>query len=470
MTNHAVHWAEGIFLRPHHFQSAERSLLDAVARTHDWSSPYPYGLRTIDIDVDALADWRIVIRQCHLRLRDGTQVVFPEDANLSPVDIPPRAFDRQSRLTVFLAIPRLKMGQCNVGAASSDQECRYQAIPQEIEDENDAGRSQNIELRWPNLKLLLETDSLTGYEAIPILRLLRGDRAEAPPELDREFIPPVLACDAWPVLRDDIIDSLANLISSRVERETRRMFDRKVAFESGHREDLEILFQLHSLNTAAGYLTNLRLVRGIHPVMAYMELCRVAGMLAIFRPDRRMPSLPLYNHDDLGTCFWTVKRWIEGDEVPPEPIKCVFVGAGLQMRVKLEREWLEPAWSFYIGVESNLPYLEVVRLMTGDLNMKVGSSREVDLIFARAKAGVKPDPDPTAPRCLPGRNWTYFKVDRRASAWKDVEDTLSIGIRIRDDDIDRIKDGEHEINLRLKDGRVIKFVFALFALSPELTR
>jgi len=148
----------------------------------------------------------------------------------------------------------------------------------------------------------------------------------------------------------------------------------------------------------------------------------------------------------------------------------VFVGAGVQMRVKLEREWLEPAWSFYIGVESNLSYLEVVRLMTGDLNMKVGSSREVDLIFARAKAGVKPDPDPTAPRCLPGRNWTYFKVDRRASAWKDVEDTLSIGVRIRDDDIDRIKDGEHEINLRLKDGRVIRFVFALFALPPELTR
>lgn len=467
MTNHAVHWAEGIFLRPHHFQSAERSLLDAVARTHDWSSPYPYGLRKIDIDADALANWRIVIRECHLRLRDGTQVLFPEDANLSPLDIPPKAFERQSRLTVYLALPRLKLGQRNVEASSADQECRYQAISQEIEDENDAGRSQNIELRWPNLKLLLETDSLTGYEAVPILRLLRGDRAEAPPELDREYIPPVLACDAWPVLRDEIIDSLANLMSSRVERETRRMFDRKVAFESGHREDLEILFQLHSLNTAAGYLTNLRLVRGIHPVTAYMELCRVAGMLAIFRPDRRMPSLPLYDHDNLGTCFWTVKRWIEGGDKPPEPIKCVFVGAGLQMRVKLEKEWLGPAWSFYVGVESNLPYLEVVKLMTGDLNMKVGSSRQVDLIFARAQAGVKPEPDPSAPRSLPGRNWTYFKVDRRAPAWKDVEDTLSLGIRINDRQIDGGIDGVHEIKLKMNDGRVIKFVFALFACPPS---
>ncbi|GDY10574.1 type VI secretion system-associated protein [Planctomycetia bacterium] len=470
MTNHAVHWAEGIFLRPHHFQAAERSLKDLVTRTHDWSSPYPYGVRKIDIDTDALANWRIVLRECHLRLRDGTQVCFPDDANLSPLDIPPKAFDRQNRLTVFLGIPHLKLGQSNASAAGTDQEVRYEVIPQEVEDENDAGRPQTIDLRWSSLKLLLETDSLTGYETIPIFRLLRGERAEAPPELDREYFPPLLACDAWPVLRDDIIDSLTNFIGSRVEQDARRMFDRKVAFESGHREDLELLFQLHSLNTASGYLMNLRLVRGIHPVTAYMELCRVAGMLAIFRPDRRMPSLPLYDHDDLGTCFWAVKRWIEGDDRPPEPAKRVFVGAGLQMQVKLEKDWLGPAWGFYVGVESTLPYQEVVKLMGGDFNMKVGSSRQVDLIFARAQSGVKPEPDPSAPRALPGRNWTYFKVDRHAHAWKDVEETLSMGIRINDSQIDGRIDGNHEIKLKLNDGRVVKMVFALFALPPELTR
>ena len=108
--------------------------------------------------------------------------------------------------------------------------------------------------------------------------------------------------------------------------------------------------------------------------------------------------------------------------------------------------------------------------MTGDLNMKVGSSRQVDLIFARAQAGVKPESDPSAPRSLPGRNWTYFKVDRRAAAWKDVEDTLSLGIRFNVNQIDGGIDGVHEIKLKMNDGRVIKFVFALFALPPELTR
>lgn len=101
--------------------------------------------------------------------------------------------------------------------------------------------------------------------------------------------------------------------------------------------------------------------------------------------------------------------------------------------------------------------------------MKVGSSRQVDLIFARA-IRCETRTRSVRARALPGRNWTYFKVDRHAHAWKDVEETLSMGIRINDSQIDGRIDGNHEIKLKLNDGRVVKMVFALFALPPELTR
>lgn len=45
-----------------------------------------------------------------------------------------------------------------------------------------------------------------------------------------------------------------------------------------------------------------------------------------------------------------------------------------------------------------------------------------------------------------------------------------MGIRINDSQIDGRIDGNHEIKLKLNDGRVVKMVFALFALPPELTR
>ena len=151
----------------------------------------------------------------------------------------------------------------------------------------------------------------------------------------------------------------------------------------------------------------------------------------------------------------------------PEPVKRPFIGAGLQLQVKLEKEWLEPSWSFFVGVESNLPYHDVVRLMSGELNMKVGSDREVDKIFARGQAGVKPEPDPNAPRVLPGRNWTYFRVDRTRQAWADVEEVLRLGIRINEAQVEGRIDGAEQMSVRLSDGRMVRLAFALFAVPRE---
>ena len=470
MTNHAVHWGEGLFLRPQHFQAAERNLREEIGVAENWSVSYSYGLRKIEVDADALANWRVVLRACHIRLRDGSHIRFPEDADIAPLQLPKDVFEKQNRVMVYLGLPRFRPGHQNADVAGGDPNCRYLIESHEVEDENQPGNPQPIEFRWTNVRLLLGETELSGYDALPVMRLVRGEIAEAPPEIDPEYIPPVLACDAWPVLRNDIIDSICSQIGSRVESQTRQMFDRSVAFESGHREDLELLFQLHSLNTALGYLWNLPHVTGIHPLMAYMELCRVVGMLAIFRAERRMPELPFYDHDDLATCFYAVKRWLEGQELAPEPIKRPFVGAGLQMQVHMEREWLEPTWVFYIGAQSSLNYHEAVSLLRGDLNMKVGSSRQVDTIFAKAQAGVTLEPDPEAPRCLPGGNWTYFRVDRRAYAWKDVEETLNLSIRINDTQVDGRIDGASEIRLKLEGGRLVKMNFALFAVPTQLIR
>ena len=70
MTKPMVHWDEGMFLRPHHFQAAQRYQLDLGARGAKWDYHYNWGLRNIDLDSEALANYRLVIRSVQARLRD----------------------------------------------------------------------------------------------------------------------------------------------------------------------------------------------------------------------------------------------------------------------------------------------------------------------------------------------------------------------------------------------------------------
>lgn len=466
MKNHNVHWSEGMFLRPHHFQAADRRARDELMQSEEWNVSYAYGLRKIEIDEDALANYRIALRACHIRLHDGTHLCYPEDATLSAIPLPKEVFDRQSRVTVSIGVPSLKLGRSNVGTVETGS--RYLVDAEEMEDENRPDNPQTLEVRWPNARLFLSGEDTSGYETLPIARVRRGEQAEAPPEIDKDYIPPILACDAWPVLRDEIIGSIYNQIGSTVETLAAQMIDRGVAFESGHREDVERIYKLHVLNTALGYLRNLPFVRGVHPLVAYMELCRLVGQLAIFRPERRMPEVPLYDHDDLGKCFYAVKRMIEiAPEEKPTYIKRDFVGSGVQMQVKLEREWLSPTWSFFIGVCSKLSYPQCVALLRGELNMKVGSGRQAEDIFLRGKAGVTLAPQPDTPRLLPAKNWVYFKVSRDSAAWRDVEDTLTLAIRMAESYfVDKI-DGRRELQLKTEDNREITMSFSLYALPTQ---
>ncbi len=456
-----------MFLRPHHFQAADRRLREEIGLAEGWNVGYAYGLRRIEIDEEALVNYRLALRACQIRLHDGTHVRYPEDANLDAITLPKEAFEKQGRVMAYLGVPTLQMGRGNVGERGSN--FRYALETVETEDENRGDGAQMLDYQWPNARLFLSGQDASGYETLPIVRLRRGAVAEAPPEVDREYIPPILACDAWPHLQKDLLGGIADRIGGSVDILAAQMIDRGVAFESGHREDMERIFKLHALNAALGYLWNISSVRGVHPLVAYMELCRVVGQLAIFRTERRMPQVPAYDHDDLGTCFYAVRRLIEeglGGGAPAEYKKRQFVGAGRQMQVRMEREWLSPTWRFFIGVNSKLSFDQCVTLLRG-LDLKVGSAQEVETIYLQAMQGISLEPQAEAPRLFPGKNWTYWKVDRQSNAWRDVQDSLTLAIRMNDRHFVGRIDNRQEIQIRTDDAREITLAFVLYAIPVE---
>ena len=74
MQNSPVNWYEGLFLRPHHFQAADRYLADAAQTSEQWDHPYGYGLVAIDFSREALGNNQFEVRQLKARMRDGTLV------------------------------------------------------------------------------------------------------------------------------------------------------------------------------------------------------------------------------------------------------------------------------------------------------------------------------------------------------------------------------------------------------------
>jgi type VI secretion system protein ImpJ len=438
----SVHWHEGMFMRPHHLQAMMRHINSESQRNEQWNQHYDWGLRSIEFQVDALANFRFAVSTLRGRLRDGTLISIPEDGLLPPLDLKP-AFEQSGAVTVYLAVPSLNLGKANVGDDGQLQDSRYKLDTQELEDENTGVNPQPVVVRLLNLKLLTDGQDQTGFEVLPIMRITKSPRAEAMPELDKTFIPPVLGTDAWRALEIDIMQVISDRIGKKIEVLATQIRSRGITFDTHSQGDPALLAQLCELNQAYALLQIVSFAPGVHPFPAYIELCRVVGMLSIFGDTHRTPELPRYDHDDLGGCFWRVKQLIDAlldKMLEPAYKERTFVGAGMRMQVALEPVWTESSWQMFIGVRSPVSAEELIRLLTvpGMLDMKIGSSERVDTIFRLGQAGLRFEHCLRPPRALPSHHGLiYFQVNRESTQaeWQNVQKSLALALRLNENRI-----------------------------------
>src|SRR5439155_25992813 len=104
MSESAVNWHEGMFLRPQHFQAAERYWRDQVHQSSLWDVHYNWGLRSVEIDADALRNYRVVVPHLQARLRDGPLIRVPQDGQPPPLALP-APLERTPPVGVRSAVP-----------------------------------------------------------------------------------------------------------------------------------------------------------------------------------------------------------------------------------------------------------------------------------------------------------------------------------------------------------------------------
>jgi type VI secretion system protein ImpJ len=474
MAERPVHWHEGMFLRPHHFQAAQRYAEYVARLDQKWDQHYNWGLRAIDVDSVALGNNRLVIRHLMARMHDGTLVSVPDDCQLSQLDLKSAIPEGQSTVDVFLAIPIVSLKKANFAAEGA----RYEPIEQNLEDENTGDNPQGVALRALAWKLLLSTQSHGGYEVVRILRLRKSTKSESGLELDSAYIPPVLACDAWEPLHAGILQEIFDRLGSRIDLLASQVVSRRISFDSQGQGEALLLAQLAAMNEGYGLLTGIAFAQGVHPFPAFLELCRLVGKLAIFGEARRPPAdLPHYDHDDLDGCFHRLQRLIHGllhQVVEPDYKQREFTGAGQRMQVNLEPVWLESNWQLFVGVQgpTNFTAEECNRLLSRSnaLDMKIGSSDRVEQIFARGEAGLRFTLSPRPPRALPLRpGLTYFQVNRDSQPreWENVQRELTLAIRLNENRIAGKIDGQRELAIRTESGQGMTLQFTLFVVPQE---
>jgi type VI secretion system protein ImpJ len=473
MRNLPVHWSEGLFLRPHHFQAADRYWTELLQIDQQWDHQYHYGIRRLDLSEEAIANYQFQVNACQARMCDGTLVSIDPGAALDRLDLK-EAFAKESVVRVFLAVPKLKLGGANVGPANDPGKSRFVDTRQSLPDESLGGNDQEVQLRSLNVRLLLSTQDLAGYEVLPIAQVQRAGEREAAPVVDANYFPPMLACDAWPPLALGIVRAIYDLIGKKIEVLTEQVTNRGINLAAQEPGDLDRLLMLSELNVAYCTLGVLAFALGVHPLPAYTELCRIVGRLSIFGPERRPPEIPVYDHDDLARIFRYIKERIElllAAIRDYEYEQRFFIGEGGGMRVTLESKWFNAEWQWFVGVaRGNLSEKECLALLApGALDWKLGSARQVDALFEYGAEGLHLTPLPQAPRALPpGRDWIYYEVSRGNAPWKDVLDTQTLAMRLKD----TLIVNRHELQGQRKlvvsaGGKQAALQFALFAVPSR---
>jgi type VI secretion system protein ImpJ len=433
MPSRPVHWSEGMFLRPQHFQAADRHARQGLTDSEDWFHPFNWGVRRVEFDRDAVGNYSVVVRACEARFKDGTKLTIPDDAVADPIELR-GALAGSGEVDVLLAVPSFQPGRANVADAPTADGPRFWVEEQEYRDENTGGEetASPIHVRRTRCRLLLSNQDHTGYEVLPLARIERSAQLEAPPQIDETYVPPLLCLDAWPPLWQ-LVQSLFHQIGAKVDQLATQIIDRGISFDSQVPGDAERLLKLSVLNSALSYFESTAFVRGFTPLAVYTELCRLVGQLAIFTDARRPPGVPQYDHEDIGGCFYAVIKLIQLglDTIAPSAFeKRYFERHGERLQVSLEPGWLAANRTLFLGVETELSDDECEQLLRA-MDMKLGSTSRVEQIFKQALRGLKLAPMVRPPRALPaGAGIVYYQIERDQVFWRDVADTCSMAIRM----------------------------------------
>ncbi|MDH4273414.1 MAG: type VI secretion system baseplate subunit TssK [Gammaproteobacteria bacterium] len=442
-----IHWHEGLFLRPQHFQQHDLYLHD---RLHDVSSlwnPNYWGIETLRVANSRLAAQVFEVEQCALCFADGTRVMFPKNALMLQRSFEGAWGANATRLPVCIGLRKLAERQDNMSKASelsaNDLVARLnQKRYAETSAQNsvpdifipDSGES--IGTLTYNLQLFFgkEIEDAVNFDKIKIAEIVRNGSEI---RLAEDFVPPVMKIKSSPLLHKWLRDIREQLTSKARELALHKN-DRLNESAMGQRE-MFYLFALQILNRFVPWLHHNIEEGEISPQVVYLQLVQMAGELSTLsfkfdllgaNADGNEPSLPVYDHAMIASCFRKAIRVVGAimDEITAGPdYVTTMLFDGTYFYSDVNTRIFQGQNRFYLHVKTELDTEQVVALMGA--YAKIASRELLPILVARSLAGIPLEHVSTPPSVLPRTGHShYFEIHSHADVWTSVKEMQNLAV------------------------------------------
>lgn len=431
-----VHWHEGMFLRPHHFQIAFSGMQSRLHNEIDRVRPWNYGVSKIKINEGLLAQNIFEITSCEIIYPDDGAIVCVPDN----VEVPQRSFrdivQTASCFDVYLGLPRVRQRDVNVSLDETRKDCRYLVKEEAYFDENSGQNSQHIQTKSPNVQILFEGESLSGYSVVKIARIHPTGSIKGTPSEDPSFVPASLSIGSSDLLLDMVRTIVSEALAAST-RLSRQLVDGELLSGSATLQGVGNTLRLQSLRRGTAVLEQMVNLASFHPQEVYFELLRTVADLSVFGPPNTyFDDLPAYDHDDLWKCFQSTIDALRNllDVVSPRQFHFrPFVERDQILECTLEREWLEPTARLYIAVKSSEYTREEIQKFMNLSAVKVASPTKLVEIDSKRTSGI---PMARLDRVIPGElpqmpDGEFYELKRKEGAdqfWDMVGRELRIAI------------------------------------------
>ncbi len=416
-----VIWAKGTFLTPQHLQIQDRYIESTLEFSLGSLNYRPYGFRRLSIDQAALAGGFLAIASASGLFPDGMPFEIP-DADAAP---PPRPLaeylDEAESLDVFLAIPPYRERGLNVSVGRQGVDTRYIAEVALVRDENADSGDKPIQLARKNFRFLVEGENREGVSSMRIARLKRTEAGAI--QVDTRFVPPLLdigASDYLVSIARRLVEILA--AKSSMLAGMRRQKNQSLAdFTSS---DVANFWLLYTVNTHLPVLRHIFESRKGHPEALFSLMLSLAGALTTFSLKIAPRDLPVYDHEDLETCFTDLDeklRFLLETVVPSNfvslPLKLVqpFIYATALAEDKYLRDT-----RMYLAINAEMNEAELIN-RTPQL-IKICSATHIEHLVRQALPGVTLTHVARPPSSIPMKlNFQYFSLNQSGLAWEAVQ-------------------------------------------------
>lgn len=427
-----VLWSEGMFLGPQHFQQQDAYHEGAVRGAAALATPFPWGVREVEINADALALGTLQIDRLRVVLPDGEPFDAPDADELpAPRNLAEAVGVGESSLVyAALALVERHGANCRFDAEELPRPVRYRRGFGTVPDLHTGAGETEIPIARRNLRLALEGDGRAEYVTCPIARLTRNNAGRF--AVDPHFVPPALAIAGSPRLVE-IVRRLTDIVLAKTEALAsvrRERANQLVEFGSA---DVAAFWLLHTCNTAFPRLQHLLRHPEAHPERLYLALAELAGALLTFSSKGAVKDLPVYAHAEPGVAIDAL------DELVRELLETVIPTRYIPIRLeqtkpsyyvgRLDDERLVTAADFYVSVHADLAGPQIVEAVPR--TFKVGSPDDIEAVVNSALAGIKLAHATRLPSAIPVKlDNHYFAIEPHGPVYERMLQSRAIGFYV----------------------------------------